>query len=556
MISLPATWRRVRLGEVCEINPRLPVDPGLQDRTPVSFVPMASVDETSGEITAHEERPYIDAKKGFTPFVEDDVLFAKITPSMENGKAAIARDLRNGVGFGSTEFHVLRCSDLIRPEFVFHFIRQPAFRDWARSAFVGSAGQQRVPQSFLARVPILLPTVPEQRRIVDILQHSETVHRQRRDVTESLSQLVNLAFLELFRHLLDNRNVPQFRPLGNYIEEARYGTSASLSEEGDIRVLRMNNLTEDGWIDIDDVKFVPADSVDLNVLELTAGDLVFNRTNSRELVGKSAIWFGERDSTSFASYLVRIRFKACDPQDDDCVLPEYVWGLLNSRYGKARLLNMAKQAVSMANISPTQLGEMRIPVPPLELQTQFRSIVDEVRALRASSMDSGPLFDALGQSVVSDAYSGRLTQAWRDARRAELEQWLLEHVERMPRHVVSPPEPAVAPADRTAARRHPRPWLIDQLSALQAQVFDALRGWNGTLMPAEYLDRFLDEPSLDHLEDRHDQVLRALDQLAGLGLVARVSLPNERGEYVSGYRTLREDELSRDDDLERLGAPA
>ena len=75
-------------------------------------------------------------------------------------------------------------------------------------------------------------------------------------------------------------------------------------------------------------------------------------------------------------------------------------------------------------------------------------------------------------------------------------------------------------------------------------------------MPAEYLDRFLDEPSLDHLEDRHDQVLRALDQLAGLGLVARVSLPNERGEYVSGYRTLREDELSRDDDLERLGAPA
>ena len=97
---------------------------------------------------------------------------------------------------------------------------------------------------------------------------------------------------------------------------------------------------------------------------------------------------------------------------------------------------------------------------------------------------------------------------------------------------------------------------MDQLSPLQTQVYNALRGWNGTLLPVEYLDRFLEEPSLDHLEDRHDQVLRALDQLAGLGLVARVSLPNETGEYVSGYRTLREDELSRHDDLELLGAPA
>ena len=396
---------------------------------------MSSVNETWGEVTAPEERPYIDAKKGFTSFVEDDVLFAKITPSMENGKAAIARNLRNGVGFGSTEFHVLRCSDLILPEFVFHFVRQPVFRDWAKSAFVGSAGQQRVPQSFLARIPLLLSTVPEQRRIVEILQHSETVHRQRREVMESLSQLVNLAFLELFHHLLDNSNVPQFRPLKNYIEVAQYGTSTSLSEEGDICILRMNNLTEDGWIDINDLKYLPSDSVDLSVLALNSGDLVFNRTNSRELVGKSAIWFGELDRTSFASYLVRIRFKECDPQDDNCVLPEYVWGLLNSQYGKSRLLNMAKQAVSMANISPTQLGEMRIPVPPLELQMRFRSIVNEVRALRSSSISSGPLFDALSQSVVTDAYSGQLTRAWRDAHRTELEQCFLEHVEHMPKQV-------------------------------------------------------------------------------------------------------------------------
>ena len=90
---------------------------------------------------------------------------------------------------------------------------------------------------------------------------------------------------------------------------------------------------------------------------------------------------------------------------------------------------------------------------------------------------------------------------------------------------VSVPTAAVGPAEQTATSRHPRLWLIDQLSALQTQVYNALRGWSGTLMPPEYLGRFLEEPALDHLEDRHDQVLRALDQLAGLGLVARVSLP-------------------------------
>ena len=97
---------------------------------------------------------------------------------------------------------------------------------------------------------------------------------------------------------------------------------------------------------------------------------------------------------------------------------------------------------------------------------------------------------------------------------------------------------------------------MDQLSAVQAQVYDALRNWEGTLLPTEDLDRFLEDWPNDDLEDAHDQVLRALNQLAGLGLAVRVSIPNQMGEYVSGYRMPREDELRKDDDLERLGALA
>src|SRR5690606_38553705 len=95
--------------------------------TEVSFVPMAAVDEVFGRITEAEVRRYRDVRRGFTPFVNGDILFAKITPSMENGKAAIASDLVNGIGFGSTEFHVLRPGPLVLPEWIFALIRRPDF---------------------------------------------------------------------------------------------------------------------------------------------------------------------------------------------------------------------------------------------------------------------------------------------------------------------------------------------------------------------------------------------------------------------------------------------
>jgi type I restriction enzyme, S subunit len=169
-MNLPKTWRLVRLSMVCEINPPLLGNERPNPETLVSFVPMAAVDEVAGKITRIETRAFREVSKGFTPFRENDVLFAKITPSMENGKAAIATELENGLGFGSTEFHVLRTTEHLSPEYLYYFVRQPRFRERARAAFVGSAGQQRVPRDFLERVQLPLPPLTEQQRIVAILQ--------------------------------------------------------------------------------------------------------------------------------------------------------------------------------------------------------------------------------------------------------------------------------------------------------------------------------------------------------------------------------------------------
>lgn len=105
--KLPSGWRWVRLGDMCQINPKRPRLDRLEG-VPTSFVPMSAVDEQEGVITDLQVRPFGQIRKGYTYFEEGNVLFAKITPCMENGKAAVALGLVDGIGFGSTEFHVLR----------------------------------------------------------------------------------------------------------------------------------------------------------------------------------------------------------------------------------------------------------------------------------------------------------------------------------------------------------------------------------------------------------------------------------------------------------------
>lgn len=107
-MKLPETWVHARLTDVCELNPRLAADERPDDDLDVTFVPMAAVDEHRGVIAKPEIRKYREVAKGYTAFSEGDVLFAKVRPCMENGKAAVARNLVNGLGFGSSKFHVLK----------------------------------------------------------------------------------------------------------------------------------------------------------------------------------------------------------------------------------------------------------------------------------------------------------------------------------------------------------------------------------------------------------------------------------------------------------------
>lgn len=157
-------WNFTSIGTVCDINPKT-VLPDFSDDSIVSFLPMPTVEAETGAFSP-ETVEYKKVKKGYTKFQNNDVLFAKITPCMENGKSCVVRDLIQGVGFGSTEFHVLRCHAGMLPEYVFYFVVQKVFRSKAIPFMTGAVGQKRVPADYLRDCEIPVPTLDEQKRIV------------------------------------------------------------------------------------------------------------------------------------------------------------------------------------------------------------------------------------------------------------------------------------------------------------------------------------------------------------------------------------------------------
>lgn len=187
-------WAWLGLKEICTINPSKSEAKNLSDDAKVTFVPMGAVSEVTGAIENPEVRLLSEVKKGYTYFKEGDVLFAKITPCMENGKSAIARSLINKIGFGSTEFHVLRPTQKTISEWVYYFIRQKSFREEAERNMTGSVGQQRVPVDFLKKVKIPLPLVEEQKRRVAYLNKiRETVGSLKKLQQKTEEELEKLA---------------------------------------------------------------------------------------------------------------------------------------------------------------------------------------------------------------------------------------------------------------------------------------------------------------------------------------------------------------------------
>ena len=177
----------VKMNEICEINPKKSEISDLRNIM-VSFVPMQSVTE-DGKIYTDDKRNINDVKSGFTYFRENDVLFAKITPCMENGKGAIAVNLENKIGFGSTEFHVIRPGKYVNPLWIYTLTATKEFRKQAEMSMTGSAGQKRVSSKYLENYRIGVPPITLQNKFSKIVKQ---IDKQKFEIEKSLKEIQEL----------------------------------------------------------------------------------------------------------------------------------------------------------------------------------------------------------------------------------------------------------------------------------------------------------------------------------------------------------------------------
>jgi len=242
-------------------------------------------------------------------------------------------------------------------------------------------------------------SIDDQIRIAHLLGKVERLIAQRKQHLQQLDELLKSVFLEMFGDPVRNEKGWERTTIGSLATEVKYGTSAS-AQGGQYKYLRMNNITQDGYWNFNSLKYIEVSEKDFEKYFLQKGDLVFNRTNSKELVGKTAVYNSD-EPVIIAGYLIRVRFS-------NKTNPWFVWGHLNSKFGKTRLFNLCRNIVGMANINATELKEIPILKPPINLQNKFAAIVEKVDGIKIRYQQSLTELESLYNALSQQAFKGEL----------------------------------------------------------------------------------------------------------------------------------------------------
>lgn len=390
-------WPTKPLGDL--ILPTEQRDPRSKPNEEFSYVDIAGVDNKTKAIIATKRIVGAEAPSRARKIIrKGDIIVSTVRPNL-NAVALVPSEFDNQIC--STGFAVLRPSAKVTSGYLFAFVRSPFFIDHLVGNTTG-ANYPAVNDSEVKRVPIAVPPLAEQERIVKLLDEADGLRKLRADADGRTGRLLPALFDEMFGDPGTNPRGWPIKSIGELMTACDYGTSKRASEKGrGIPVLRMGNVTTEGQLDLDDLKTVELAQDELAKQKLCAGDVLFNRTNSRELVGKTGMWDGRCEAVA-ASYFIRVRFHA------DLEHPQHFTTYMNLPFMKRRLAEMARGAVGQANINAQELKSIQVPVPPISLQRTFASRVKEIRELESVQAASRHRVDDLFQSMLHRAFSGEL----------------------------------------------------------------------------------------------------------------------------------------------------
>ena len=381
------SFPRVAVGEVADINPRLESKPASAET--VSFVPMAAVSELTVTIEEPVDRPYDEVSKGFTAFQRGDIIIAKITPCFENGKMAHALDLPRQVGFGSTEFHVIRPKDSLNGRYLFQLLRRPDVRTEGARKMKGAAGQRRVPADFFSSLTIPLPPLAEQKRIAAILDAADALRTKRREALAQLDALLQSTFLTLFGDPVTNPMGWEVKPLDDlcsFLSGYAWKASAFNSDQKGNPVIRIQNVGTQST----DFIFTTENPIDR--FWIKQGDLLLSLSGSFRL----AAWDGPQA-------LLNQRIVKLTPQKS--LSSSYFQAALSRHLGAIE--SMGRHAL-VNNVALSDLKQVRLVVPPLPLQQKFAAIVESIERQKTTQRAHLAELDALFAALQHRAFRGEL----------------------------------------------------------------------------------------------------------------------------------------------------
>lgn len=377
-------WEIKKLGEVCDFQggSQPPKEEWVSEPQD-GYVRMLQIRDFTQSRSFDIE--YVKISNRLKYCKEDDVLLGRYGASV--GKVLTGLSGAYNVAIMKTipNYSVL-CNRFFK-----YFLQSPSFQTFLLQASTMRAAQAGFSKEDIQDYPIPVPPLTEQERIVAELDCLSSIIEKKKQQLKEYDTLAQSIFYDMFGDPITNEKGLPIQQLGDFATSVTYGTSSPANEGGKFIYLRMNNLTYDGYLDLNDVKTTDVPDKDLDKYVVRKGDILFNRTNSRDLVGKTAL-FDLDNEMVIAGYIIRVRV------DEEKMLPVYVVRYMNTSFMKSYYYNLCKGAVNQANINSKELKAMPLPVPSLTLQQEFAKKIEAIEKqkelIKQSLVETETLFNS------------------------------------------------------------------------------------------------------------------------------------------------------------------
>ena len=309
------------------------------------------------------------------------------------GKTAITKEdmYSNEAIMAFKDKHVIN----IIPEYIFYLFKYKNWEECSNKAVMGKT----LNKATLSEIEVEICSIEKQRQIVNILDKIMSAVDGRKQELQLLDELIKARFVEMFGDPVKNPKGWEVVTIGDIVTEVRYGTSKPAVEGGKYPYLRMNNLTADGHLDLNDLKYIDIPDDEIEKCVVRKGDVLFLVTNSIELVGKTVV-FDLQEDMIIAGYIIRVRL-------NKRLLPEILSQYMNLEALKDILRSMAKGAVNQANINAQELQSIKVYIPDMELQKQFIEMKNQVDKSKFDTMTFAPIYDIINLYLHTHFYQGR-----------------------------------------------------------------------------------------------------------------------------------------------------